>query len=104
MVLTSIMIKNSLRKFARCGMFDSSSGCDHFEWIDDSLCNKVKSMVVHLIMSNETLLEENQHLQRLKKEAACDKGFMKTVKEKNSRPKMESLRLKMQLHDYHQMR
>ena len=54
------------------------------------------SMVVCLIVSNETLLEENQHLQRMKEEASCDKDVVKKAREKNSR-------LKMQLLDY-QMR
>ena len=58
-VLRSMTIKNLLRRFARCRMFDSPSGCDHFEWIDDSLSDKVRSLVVCLIVSNETLLEEN---------------------------------------------
>ena len=68
------------------------------------------SMVVSLIVSNETLLEEHQHLQRMKEETAYDKDVVKRMRKKNSRLKMEnsrlkmeSLRLNMQLLDY-QMR
>ena len=59
MVVSSMTIKNQFRRFAKCSMFDSSSRCDYFEWIDDFLCDKVRSIVVSLIMLNETLLEEN---------------------------------------------
>jgi len=71
-VLTSMTIKNSLRRFARCRMFDLPGGCDYFEWIDDSLCDKVRLMVGSLIVSDETLV------QRMKKEVACDGDSMKT--------------------------
>ncbi|KAJ8429936.1 hypothetical protein Cgig2_017986 [Carnegiea gigantea] len=79
-VLTNMMIKNPLRRFARCRMFDSIGGRDYFEWIDDSVCDKVSSMVVSLIMSNETLLEEYQHLQRMEEETTCDKDVVKSEK------------------------
>jgi len=39
-ILTSMTLKNRLRRFARCRMYDSPKGCDYFEWIDDSLCDK----------------------------------------------------------------
>jgi len=65
-VLTSMTINNPLRRFARCRLFKSPSGYDYFEWIEDSLCGKVRSMVVSLIVSNKTLLQENQHLHRMK--------------------------------------
>ncbi|KAJ8435787.1 hypothetical protein Cgig2_030653 [Carnegiea gigantea] len=98
-----MMIRNSLRRFARCRMLDSPGGCDHFEWIDDSLCDKIRSMVVSLIVSNEILLEEDQHLQRMKEKAACDRDVAKRVREKNLRLRMEDSRLKIQLIGY-QMR
>ncbi|KAJ8437771.1 hypothetical protein Cgig2_024075 [Carnegiea gigantea] len=56
----------------------------------------VMSIVVSLIVSNETLVQEYQHLQRTKEEAAYDKDAVKRVREKNSRLKMENSRLKMQ--------
>jgi len=109
-VLTSMTIKNPLRRFARCRTYDSPGGWDHFEWVDDYLCDKVRSMVVSLIVSNETLVQENEHLQKMKVEAMSDRDAMKRLMEKNlrlkmenSRPKMENSRLKMQLIDY-QMR
>lgn len=58
-VLTSLTIKNPMRRFARCRMLGSLGGCDHFEWIDNSLCVKVRSIVVSLIVSNEILVQEN---------------------------------------------
>lgn len=103
MVLTSMTIKNPLRRFARCRMYDSPGGCDHFEWIDDSICDEVRSMVVSLIVLNKTLVQENEHLQRMKEEAASDRDAMKRLREKTSRLKMDNSRLKIQLVDY-QMR
>ena len=103
MVLTSMTIKTPLRRFTRCRMFDSTGGRSYFEWIDDSLCDKVRSMVVYLIRSNETLLEEYHHFQRMQEETAWDKDVVKRVREKNSRLKIENTRLKKQLLDY-QMR
>jgi len=41
-------------------MYESPKGYDYFEWIDDSLCDKVRSMVVSLIASSEKLLENNK--------------------------------------------
>jgi len=84
-------------------MLNSPTGCDHFEWIDDSICDKVRSMAVSLIVSDESLLEENQQLQRLKEEVTYNKDDVKRVREKNSRLNMENSRLKMQLLHY-QMR
>ena len=76
-------------------MLNSPTGCDHFEWIDDSICDKVRSMAVSLIVSDETLLEENQQLQRLKEEVTYNKDDVKRVREKNSRLKMQLLHYQM---------
>jgi len=65
--------------------FNVFDGCNHFKQIDDSLCDKVRPIVVFLIMSNNTLPKENQQLQTTKEERACDKKAMKRVKEMNSR-------------------
>ncbi|KAJ8426454.1 hypothetical protein Cgig2_031103 [Carnegiea gigantea] len=81
-------------------LFESPGGHDQFEWVDDSLCDKIRSVVVSLIVSNETLVQENQHLLRMKEETACDRDVVKRVREKNSRMKIENSRLKMQLVDY----
>jgi len=37
-------------------------GCDHFEWIDDALCDKVRSMVIALMLKNESLGNEIEKL------------------------------------------
>ena len=77
-------------------MYESPKGCDYFEWIDDSLCDKVRSMVVSLIASSETLLEDNKQLQRQLDERVDEKDVLNKVKEKNARLKMENSRLKME--------
>jgi len=77
-------------------MYESPKGCDYFEWIDDSLCNKVRSMVVSLIASSATLLEDNKQLQRLLDERAGEKDVVNKFTEKNARLKMENSSLKME--------
>ena len=94
--LIGMTIKNPLWRFGRSRMFNLPGGCDHFEWVDDSLCDKVRSIMVSLIVWSKTLLQENQHLQTTKEEAAYDRDVVKRVREKNSRLKMENSRLKMQ--------
>ena len=41
-------------------------GYNHFEWIDESLCGRVRSIVVTLIVHNEVHGEEVEELQKLK--------------------------------------
>jgi len=77
-------------------MYESPQGCDYFEWIDESLCDKVRSMVVSLIASSETLLEDNKQLQRQLDEIVDEKDVLNKVKEENARLKMENSRLKME--------
>jgi len=88
-------IKNLLRRFARRRIHESPKGCDYFEWIDDSLCDKVRSMVVSLMASSETLLEDNKQLQKLLDERVGEKDVLNKLKEKNARLKMENSSLKM---------
>ena len=89
-------LKNPLRRFARCRMYESPQGYDYFEWIDDSLCDKVRSMVVSLIASSEILIEDNKQLQRLLDERANEKDVLNKLKEKNARLKMENSSLNME--------
>jgi len=88
-------IKNPVRRFAKCRMYESPKGCEYFEWIDNSLCDKVRSMVVSLIASSETLLEDNKQLQRLLDEKAGEKDVLNRLKDKNARLKMKNSNLKM---------
>jgi len=77
-------------------MYESPKGCDYFEWIDDSLCDKVRLMVVSLIASSEIFLEDNKQLQRVLNERASEKDVLNKLKEKNARMKMENSSLKME--------
>jgi len=42
-------------------------GCEDFGWIDDSLYDKVKSMVMTLMVKNESLFDKIEGLQKVKK-------------------------------------
>ena len=47
---------------------DSPRGCDHFEWIDDALFDRVIFVVVGLMMKNGTLGNKIEKSQKLREE------------------------------------
>ena len=47
-------------------MFGIARGYDHFKWIDDALCDRVRSVVVGLMMKNQTLGNEIDKLQKVR--------------------------------------
>ena len=68
-ILTSMTTTNSIRRFARCKRFGMTEGCNHFEWIDDALCDRLRSMMVALMIKNEALANEIDKLQKLGRKA-----------------------------------
>jgi len=56
--------KNLIRRFARYKRFGMAGGCDHFGWISDAHCDRVRSMVVALMIKNETIGNEIVKLQK----------------------------------------
>jgi len=42
--------KNPLKRFAKCQIFEMCEGSEHFEWVDDSFCDKVGSVVVAILV------------------------------------------------------
>jgi len=75
--------KNPIRRFARCKMFGIARGCNHFKWIDDTLCDRVRSVVVEPMMQNETLGNKIGKLQKLREERKAKKESVKGLKETN---------------------
>ena len=65
--------KNPLRRFTRCKAFKMRGSCEHFEWIGASFYHKMRSMVVVLMVKNESLFDEIKALQKVKKEKEVDK-------------------------------
>jgi len=49
-----MMTKNIIRRFGKCKRLGMDGGCDHFKWVNDALCDRVRSMVVALMVKNET--------------------------------------------------
>ena len=49
------------------------SDCDHFEWVDDSLCDVVRSIAVALIAKNDVVAKEIEMLQKKKQEQMAKK-------------------------------
>ncbi|KAJ8444489.1 hypothetical protein Cgig2_024053 [Carnegiea gigantea] len=62
-VATSMTLKNPMRKFVHCRNYRGGGGCDYFEWVDESLDEGVRSMVVGLIVSNDTMAAEIKRLE-----------------------------------------
>ncbi|KAJ8441401.1 hypothetical protein Cgig2_002360 [Carnegiea gigantea] len=88
-MIASMTVKNSIRRYARYKRFDKPEGCDFFEWVDDSLCDKVMPNVVGLMMRNDSLLRENEQMMKCLKDWECDKKNLTRMKEKNVVLKME---------------
>jgi len=59
--------------------------CNHFLWIDDALCDRLRSMVVALINKNKALANEIHKLQKIG--AKAEKQYLKLLKEKNRKLK-----------------
>ena len=57
-------------------------GCEHFEWIDDSFYDKVRSMVVAIMVKNESLAGEIEALQNIKNEREIEKQEVNRLKER----------------------
>ena len=88
-IITGMTVKNPIQRYARCKHFDKHGGCDFFQRVDDSLCDKVRSNVVGLMMRNESLLVENEQMMKLLKDWECDKQNLVRMKKKNMALKME---------------
>ena len=89
MFITSMTVKNPIRMYARCKRFDKPAESNFFEWVDDSLCDRVSSNIVALMVKNETLLVENEEMMKQLKELETDKENLSRMKQKNLSLKME---------------
>jgi len=71
--MTSMTRGNPLRRFVRCLRFVMRGGCEYFKWIHGSLWNKMRSMVVTLMVKNDSIVAETEALQKIKKEREVEK-------------------------------
>ena len=62
-VATSMTLKNTMHRFVRCRKYGGGGGCDYFEWVDESIDERVRSMVVGLMVSNDTTAVEIKRLE-----------------------------------------
>ncbi|KAJ8436157.1 hypothetical protein Cgig2_025324 [Carnegiea gigantea] len=79
-VATSMTLKNPMRRFVHCRNYGGGSSCDYFEWVDESLDEIVRSMVVGFMVSNDTMAAE---IKRLENDLEARKHEVKKLKEKN---------------------
>ncbi|KAJ8442224.1 hypothetical protein Cgig2_005164 [Carnegiea gigantea] len=74
-----MMTKNTIRRFVRCKRFRMGGGCDHLEWIDDALCDRVRSIVVALMVRNDSLGNEIQKLQKVRQQRKVEEESVKSA-------------------------
>jgi len=58
-------------------------GCDHFEWIDDALYDRVRSMVVALMLKNESHGNDIEKLLKVGQERKAEKQSAGLLKKNN---------------------
>ncbi|KAJ8452128.1 hypothetical protein Cgig2_016709 [Carnegiea gigantea] len=85
-VVTCMTLQNLMCRFVHCRNYGGGGGCDHFEWIDEPLDERVRSMVVGLMVSNDTMTVE---IKRLGNDLEAQKHEVKKLKEKNRRMKLK---------------
>jgi len=81
-VATSMTLKNLMCRFVHYRRHHDGGGCDYFEWVDESLNERVRSMVVGLLMSNERMTVK---IQQLENELESQKRELNKMKDKNGR-------------------
>ena len=75
-----------MHRFMHCRNYGGGSDCDYFEWKDESLDGRVRSMVVCLMVSNDIMAAE---IKRLENDLEAQKHEVKKLKEKNRRMKLK---------------
>ena len=48
-------LKNPIRRFVHCRRHGDDGGCDDFQWVDESFNERVKFMVVGLMLINDRM-------------------------------------------------
>jgi len=69
-----------------CRRYGDGESCDYFDWVDESLDERIKSMVVGLMVSNETMAVE---IKRLENNLETQKHKLQKMKEKKWKAEVE---------------
>jgi len=85
-VATSMTLKNAMRKFVHCRRHGDGGGCDYFQWVDESLDERMRSMLAGLMVNNERMIAKIQQLENESDSQKCD---LNKMKDKNGRPKLK---------------
>ena len=91
-VATSMTLKNPMRRFVHCRRHGDHGSCDFFKWVDESLDERVRSMVVGLMLKNERMAAR---IHQLENQLDSQKRELSKMKEKNGRMKMRLQKLCM---------
>jgi len=79
-------LKNLMRRFVHCRRHGDGGGCDYFQWVDEFLDDRVRSMLAGLMVNNERMAAK---IQRLENESDIQKYELNKMKEKNGRLKLK---------------
>ena len=73
-------------RIMHCRNYGGGSNCDYFEWVYESLDERVRSMVVGLMVSNDTMTAE---IKKLENDLEARKHEVANLNEKNQRMKLK---------------
>ena len=85
MIITSMTKKNPIRRYAWCKRFDRPGGCEFFDWVDDSLCDRFRSTVVGLMNQNDALAAEKEQLKNVIRQNEAGKKETRRMKDDSGR-------------------
>ena len=85
-------LKNLMRWFVHCRRRHDDGGCEFFQWMDESLDERVRSMVVGLMLHNDRLAAK---IQQVEKNLEGQKRELSKMKEKNGRMKLRLQKLSL---------
>ena len=91
-VATSMTLKNPMRRFVHCRRHGDDGGCEFFQWMDESLDERVRSMVVGLMLKNDRMAGK---IRKLENDLEAQKCELSKMKEKNGRMKLRLQKLCM---------
>ena len=96
-------MKKPIRRCARCKRFGQVGGCEYLEWFDENLCDKVRSIVVAMIMKNENFSGEIEKMVKIEGGECEMKKILiaiESYKEGLLKMKENNAELKMKIYKY----
>jgi len=81
-----VTLNNPIHRFVHRIRYGDGGGYDYFEWVNESLDERVRSMMVGLMVNNEITAAE---IKKFENDFETQKHELKKMKEKNGRLKLK---------------